>query len=292
MDWIKETLFDGSSNDGQGQAIGVNSQLTLQSKVQAQYALPIVTRANGAELDDIADSIVAKRGLDDIRLEVTNAISREAAQMTDWVVSRAMEGAALYIESVGAGTANYLDAGANVISLAYIAQALATRGEKYLNITENGGYIITRSGNAAALKELGLVAATSNTMGNMKQGQIVEGGMIGTLMGMNLFVTDKISAAADDDQYTYFVEPGSMRVLLDPLKVDPIQRKEREFKDVIKFYVRMGAILDGLYWGTAAANVVTNTNLAAATNYTVAKSFWDDVPMCVLRTDNDTDYPA
>lgn len=290
--WLKETLFDGSSNDGQGQAIGVNSQINLKSKSQAQYQMPIVQRADGAELDDLADEIVAKRGADDIRLDVTNAVSRQSAQMTDWVMSSSLEGCMLYVESVGAGTANFYDPGASSIALTHIARALATRGEKYLNITERGGIFITRSGNGAALRELGLVAATSNTMGNMKQNQIVDTGITGTILGMTFFLTDKISAAAGSDQYSIMIEQNALRTLLAPVKVDPIQRKEREFKDVIKFYIRGGAVVDGIYWNAAKTNLVTNADLQTATNYTIAKTYWDDVPMCVLRTAQDSNYPA
>lgn len=293
MSWIKETLFDGSSNDGQGQAIGVNSQINLKSKSQLQYQLPIVQRGDGAEFDDIADAIIAKRGKDDIQLEVSNAVSRQSAQMTDWVAMKILNGCLLFAESDTANSSNYKDAGANDISLTYINQALATRGEKHLNITERGGFMIARAGQTAKIRDLGLVAATSNTMGNMKQDEIVRGGIIGTLLGMTVFITDKLTyATGDGDQYVVFIERNALRMLLAPVKMDPIQRKEREFKDVIKFYIRLGGIVDGISWGSSKTNIVSNTDLETYTNYELSKTYWDDVPFAVLRTQDDTNFPT
>lgn len=286
ISYIKQKLFEQTP---EGQAIGVDSEITLRSEVQTEYKVPVVERADGAEFDDIAESIVAKRGKDDIEIEVQNAIARQSASMTDYVAVKIIDGVNLYIESVGASTSNYLDAGANDISLSYINKALAKRGEKAVLITDGGGFFICKGNQFMKLQDLGLVAATSNTMGNMKQDEIVRMGLKGTILGMNLIPMDKL-ALVSTDHFNFMCERGALRMLLSPVQVDPFQRKERAFKDVLKFKIRLGGAVDGIAWSAAAANIVTNTNLATASNWEIAKTHWDNVPAVVLRTQPPTGF--
>lgn len=281
---IKQTLFEGN---GEGQAIGVDSEITLKNKTQGEFQLPIVERADGAEFDDIADAIVAKRGKDDIRLEVQQAVSRQSAQMADFVGIKILNGITKFIETAAV---NFLDSGANDISLSFINRALATKGETATNMTDGGGFAVMRSSQFFKLQDLGLVAATSNTMGNMKQDEIVRGGLKGTLLGMNTFVTNKYPLVSGGDQYVMFLEPNSLRFLMAPVQVDPFQRQVRAFKDVLKFKIRLGGILDGISWSASKTNIVTNTTLATGTNYELLKTHWGDVPAVVLRTQTSSDF--
>jgi hypothetical protein len=137
------------------------------------------------------------------------------------------------------------------------------------------------------LAALGLVAATSNTMGNIKQDEIVNTGVVGSVLGMNLFPTDKIAIdTSDSTHYIHFIERGALRMLMgEALNIDPVIRATRSFKDSIKFKLSMGGMVDGLSWSAAKVNpaTVTNTALATGTNYEQAATYIKNVPMAVAH---------
>jgi len=230
LTWLKETLF---STDTAGQALGVGTSITLKNQTQAEYQLPLVWRADGAEFDDIATEIMTKRQREGAEANVTNAISAKSAQMLDDVVLDVIDGSARWIIT---DTTNYNNANGNQVNLVDIEQTIATRGEN--GIKFENGFIMMRGIMYHQIAALGLVAQTANTMGPMKQNDIVRGGLKGTILGMNPFSTDKISleSTGEVDHILVFLEPGALRVLAsNNPSVDPIVRGTRSFTDSIKF---------------------------------------------------------
>lgn len=277
LSWIKQTLFEG---DDEGQAIGVDTEISLKSISQNQYQLPIVQRADGGEFDDIVGEITPKRKAD-IEIQYANAVSAKASKIVDSVGIKIIDGCAAYLIT---DTTNYNDANGSQINLVDIEETKSKRGDKGQDF--EGGFIVMRGLMYHKLVALGLVAATSNTMGNMKQDEIVRGGLKGTLLDMNILSTDKIALETGGDHYVHLLEAGSLRMLMSGApKIDPFIRSIRGFKDSSKFYIRLGGIVDGLSWGTAKANIVTLTDLATGTNYELAKTNIKNVPMAVCRFD-------
>lgn len=278
--WIKQTLFEG---DDEGQAVGVDTEISLQSEVQTEYQVPIVQRADGAEFDDIVEMITPKKKAE-IETKVTNAISKKAAQMTDSVGIKIIDGCAQFIVTDGT---NYNNANGSQVNLVDLEETKSKRGEKGTSF--NGGHMIMRGLMYHKLAAIGQVASTSNTMGNMKQDEIVRGGLKGTLLDMNLFSTDKIALESGGDHFIHFVEQGALRMLVaEKLSIDPFIRSKRAFKDSTKFMVRLGGIIDGLSWASAKANIVSNTDLATGSNYELAKTNIKNVPLAVARFDAPT----
>lgn len=288
VEWIKQTLF---STDDEGQTIGVNTEIDLKSKTQLSYALPIVWRADGAELDDISEAIMAKRGREgaeaDATANLSTAISAKAGQMVDSVAIKIVDGCAAYIVSEAT---NYVNDNGSQVSLTKLEETRSTRGENGKDF--EGGFMICRGVMYHKLAALGLVAATSNTMGNIKQDEIVNTGVVGSVLGMNLFPTDKIGLVpSDTDHYIHFIERGALRMLMaNGVEIDPVFRKELAFKDSIKFKVALGGMVDGLSWSATKVNPanVTNTALATGTNYEQAATYIKNVPMAVYRCDAPT----
>lgn len=281
--WLKETLF---STDDEGQAIGVDTEITLKNKTQAEYQLPIFYRADGAEFDDIAEEIMAKRTREGVEADVTNAISAKSAQMTDSAGIKIIDGCAAWIIT---DTTNYNNANGSQANLVDMEEARGKRGEKGVNF--EGGFAIMRGLMYHKLASLGLVAATSNTMGNMRQDEIVRTGVVGSILGMNLFPTDKIALESGGDHYIHFLERGALRMLLgaNP-QIDPFIRDKRAFKDSLKFRIKMGGIITGLSWSATKSNPAntTNTALATGTNYEQAATYVKNIPIAVVRFDAPT----
>ncbi len=277
---IKETLF---STDDEGQAIGVDTDITLKNISQLEFQFPVVGRADGGDFDDIAGEITPKRQ-SDAEVNVTNAISTKAAQMVDSAGIKIIDGCAAFMVTDGT---NFNNANGSQVNLNDLEQTKSTRGEKGQAFA--GGSLVMRGLMFHQVNALGLVAQTSNTMGNMKQGIVVETGTIGTILGMNLFSTDKIALESGGDHFIHFIEAGALGMrLADSPDIDPVIRSRRGFKDTIKFRVRLGGIIEGLSWSSAKANVVTNTDLSTGTNYELMFTNIKNVPMAVARFDAPT----
>jgi len=280
IQWLKQTLF---STDDEGQTIGVGSEISLKNKVQEDYAAPLVWRADGAELDDVSEEVMAKLKAEGAEATMANAISAKAAQMVDSVGVKIIDGSAQYLISEAS---NYNNASGSQVNLVDLEETKSKRGEKGVNFA--GGYMVMRGLMYHKLASLGLVAATSNTMGNMAQNEIVRGGLKGTVLDMNIFVTDKIANETGGDYYIHFLEAGALRMRLGGgVNIDPVLRAHRAFTSSIKFRLSMAGIVDGLSWGSAKSNPanVTNTALATGTNYEQAATYIKNVPMCVARFD-------
>lgn len=282
LTWIKETLF---STDTSGQTVGVGTEITLQSQVQAEFQLPLVWRAEGAEFDDIATAIMTKKVREGAEANLTNAISEKAAQMVDDVAIAIIDGSAKFLIT---DTNNFLNKNGNQINLVSLEETKSKRGEKGKKF--QSGFMVMRGTMWHKVNALGLVAQTSNTLGNIKQGEIVQGGVVGTILGMNPFVTDKIGLESTGgiDHIVSFLEAGALRMLMsDNPMIDPIIRGRRSFTDSIKFLVGLGGIVRGLSWSGSKVNPADNDNTALALGTNYEKSFTNikNVPMAVVRFD-------
>jgi hypothetical protein len=290
IEWIKETLF---STDTSGQTIGVDTEIDLKNKTQASYAMPIVWRADGAELDDISEEIMAKRGGTDLAIEsattdLANGITVKAGQMVDDVAISIIDGSAQWIIT---DSNNYNNANGSQFNLVDLEQTRSLRGEKGVNF--EGGFMIMRGVMYHKAAALGLVASTSNTMGNMAQDEIVRSGVVGSILGMNILPTDKIALESSGgvDHIVTFIERGALNMKLSGSPaIDPVIRATRSFKDSIKFKISLGGIVKGLSWGSAKANpaTITNTTLGTGTNYEQAATNIKNVPMACVRFDAPT----
>jgi hypothetical protein len=285
IQWLKQTIF---STDDEGQTIGVGSEISLKNKVQTDYAMPLVWRADGVQLDDVSEDIMAKLQSEGAEANMANAISEKAAHMIDSAFIKIIDGCAKFIIT---DTTNYNNANGSQVNLVDLEQTKSKRGEKGQNF-ENG-FMIMRGLMYHQMGALGLIAATSNTMGKMKQDEIVRGGLKGTVLDMNLLSSDKIALEATGgvDHLIHFIEAGALRAkMADTLSIDPVIRGERAFTSSIKFKVSFAGMVDGLSWGSAKSNPadVTNTALATGTNYEKAATYMKNVPMCVARFDAPT----
>lgn len=273
--WVEEKLFQ---DDATGQAIGVSTELTLKSKTQTKYQVPIVARGDAAEKDDIYGEISPKVKTD-ATAALSESISAKSSQIVDSTLIKVLDGMGLYME--GANT-NYVDTGATAIAVTDITKTKDTRSDMAFM---NGGSFVCRAKIYHKFINLGAVAFTSNTMGINAQNAIIADGSLGKIMGLNIVVTDKIGLAADASDYlSYILEPQSLILYGNEApQVDPIQRAERGFQDIIKFKVRFGVGLEGMSWDVAQNDLVTNTTLALAASWSLAKRDVKFVPVAVLR---------
>lgn len=287
VEWIKTALFSGNP---EGQAIGVGTEINLEEEEQTSYALPIFSRADGALIDQEAERIISKApymGLsfeqvqEKIMQSMTEAVNTQAMQMYDSALAKVLSGCTEYMAT---NDINYLDTAADQIALNDFTQVLSEVGEAASRFTDGGAFVVLKGDMKQKLISLGLVAATSNTMGNIQQDEIVRTGSLGTLLGMNVLDTDKIDGTDDTDQYISIVGRGSMPAFRSVIDVRPLQEKERSFQEILKFRFHGGSVVDGLSWSANKSNIVTNTQLATGTNYETAASNTKNIPLCVIRT--------
>lgn len=278
IQWIKQTMF---SSDDEGQTLGIGTELSLKNKVQENYAAPLFWRGDGVELDDISEEVMIKLQTDGAEADMANAISAKSAQMIDSAGIKIVDGCGAFIVS---NATNYNNATGVQVNLVDLEQTKSKRGEKGVNFA--AGHMVMRGLMYHQIAALGLIAATSNTLGNMKQGEIVTGGLKGTLLDMNIFVTDKVALVAGGEHYIHFLEKGALRMkLAGGVHIDPVLRGRRAFLDTIKFKVASAGIVTGLAWSGAKVNpaAITNTALATGTNYELAATYIKNVPMCTAR---------
>jgi hypothetical protein len=206
--------------------------------------------------------------------------------MVDSAGIKIIDGSGAFIVT---NASNYNNANGSQANLVDLEETKAKRGEK--GTAFDGGFMIMRGLMYHKLASLGLVAATSNTMGNMVQNEVVRNGLTGTILNMNLFSTDKIALEAGGDHYIHFVERGALKMLLGATpNMDPVLRAHRAFKSTSKFRVKMGGVMSGLSWSAAQSNPAntTNTALATGTNWELAATNVKNVPMAVVRFDAPT----
>lgn len=289
-EWIREELFETGTS---GQAIGVNSEISLKDKTQTLYKMPVCWRADGALLDDVFEeiSVKTKRAAE---TNVVNGVSRKAAQMVDDVYFAIINGYGSYAAT---NSVNYQDSNGSQISTSILQQGKKARSDEG---SFDNGIIVARSIVIHKLHTLGLVAFTSNTLGVQAQDSLTQTGKFvnGTVLGMSMLMVDKLynqagSALDTGDQYVYLMEQGSIRIKNGGTPdIDPLQRKERAFQDVIKFRIKVGGTVKGITWqgSVGAQGEITNTALETGTNWTSALKSGNEkyIPVSLIRVDAPT----
>lgn len=271
-DFVREDVFNTEED---GQAIGVGGSISIKSKSQAKYSIPVVARADGASFDDIAEEITP-----DVKMStqnnLTEAILKKSESMVDGVLVNTIMGCGLKLAALAK---NYKDAGSSALSLALIQEAKAQRGDQGLFM---GGFIAMKGLVYFKLGALGCV--TAPTVGLAKQDQIVQMGTIGSILGMTPVMSDRIADFSDTDVPLYLLENQAL-ILKGGVApaVDPILRSENSFQDIVKFMLRCGATVSGMGWTASKADVVTNADLATVGNWAQAAYASKNVKMAVLR---------
>jgi hypothetical protein len=266
---IRGKLFEG---DDVGQEVGIATPLSFADATQTEMVAPIVVRADGATLWDIQGEIQAGGAPSDA--EVAMQMRAKAAQMLDTVGIKIMEGCA------AANTSNQDGTGAT-ISLILINTAKYTRLD-YAEGFQNGAFIC-RANIAQKLGELGLTAATSNTWGIDGAG-IALTGTIPKLQGMNLLVSEKVTAVDANDSYAYLVERGGILFRGSEVPTIAISDVEDGFGKRIKFRIRFSAVVKGMSWKGGQSDIYTNVDLAAAANWELKAAYAKHVPLVRMYT--------
>lgn len=290
-EWIREELFEV---DSAGQAIGVNSEISLQDKTQTLYKMPVCWRADGALLDDIYEDISVKEATRMAETNLVNGITRKAAQMLDEVYISIINGYGSYAAT---NSINYQNSNGSQISTSIIQQGKKARSDEG---SFDNGILLARAVVIHKIYTLGLIAFTSNTLGVQAQDSLTATGRFvnGTVLGLNMLMDDKLydqtgTASDAGDQYVYLMEPGCIRAKNGGRPdIDPIQRKERSFQDVAKFRIKVGGTVKGISWqgSVGAQGEITNSALATGTNWTSALKSGNEkyIPVALIRVDAPT----
>ena len=285
--WVKNKMFAGQS----GQAVGVGTELSVSSKEQSEFQLPIVKRGNSGELDNTFEQIRKKAARqswttrqveEEIAISLDAALRTNAGQTLDDLMMSALMGVASHCKT---NSINYQDSSGSQVSLDLLGQALATKGEAASTITSNG-YLACTGAMRMKLLRLGLIASQSTTVGLDNQNRYVNEGMVERILGMNIIDSDKITAPDASDQWLIMLEPEAMTAKNGALTVYAPQKIERRDAFVQEYYFRAGGIVNGFSWNASKTNVVSDSDLSTGTNYEVFAENNKNLPIAILEVDD------
>lgn len=289
-DWIRAEMFE---SDSTGQAIGVNSQISLKTETQTRYKCPVMYRADGALLDDIYEKISVKDAQRQAETRVINGINKKAAQMVDGVYVAIINGWVTYCAT---NDVNYLNKNGSQVSPAIMQEGKAER----LDEGEfSNGILLCRSLLYYKLGALGMAAYTSNTLGAMAQNSLIQTGKVvnDTYLGMTVLMTDKLynvgGTTTESDSYDHYfllMERGSIRSKGSTIpEIDPLLRERDSFQTVAKFKIGLGGTIKNVSWqgSVGGDGEITNTALETYTNWTTAVKSGNEkyIPVAVVRVD-------
>lgn len=266
---VRGQIFE---SDEDGQAIGVGTDVSFKDASQTEMIAPIVVRADGATLWDIQGEIQA--GGPTSEADLAQQINAKAASMLDTAVIKILEGCA------AANTGNQTGSGAT-ITLDLINDARWVRDD-YAPGFQNGVFLC-RSEIAQKIHSLGLVAATSNTFGISGAGIALQG-TIPLLQGMNVAVSDKLTAIDSNDSYAYLLERNSILFRGSEAPVIKMSDVENGFGTRVKFRVRFAAVVRGMSWTGGGSDVYTNAELATSGSWTLRAAQAKHVPVARMQT--------
>ena len=261
-----------------GQALNPGDTISGAKREQEKASMPVLWRYDRIEEPDPIEEIIDTE-IPQINADFAGEIQRASIQYVD-------DSFVKIIEGIGAAlTANQYDGSGSEISLAAIAATKTKVGDKVRNL--DGGAMVVSSAKYWKLVSLGLVAATSNTFGNMAQDMMVrEGTLPVTVVGFTPVVTDKLAAAPASDYYTYLVGRNQVVARGGVRPIIKINEIDGKFSTEIKFYVRYGLGCSGMKWGASASAKVTDTDLSTSTNWSLATNCnSNDVTIFRMRTD-------
>ena len=254
---VRQKTFQDSS----GQSLKAGDEISALNKTQEKANMPNLWRYNAINMPDVIEDIEIK----DVPAEnasMAAAIQAAAAQYVDDSVIKTIEGAA------DALTANQFDAGANDISLAFIADTKAKSLDKIRQL--DSGAIIMDSKVYYDALALGLVTNDNSTFGLATKEQMVKDGNLPTnVLGLTPIVTDKLALDAGDHR-VFLVGANTVALRGSGAPDVEVHRIEKSFSSFTKFRVPYGVGVPGLKWNLGGKEDVSDTELATAANWTLA----------------------
>lgn len=266
---VRGAIFE---SDDEGQAVGFASSLSFKDSTQTEMVVPLIVRADGATLWDIQGEVQAGGPISEA--DLATQIRAKAAQMLDTALIKIIEGC-------GAANTGNQDGSGAALSLALVNQARWKRAD-YASGFQNGVFLC-RSEIAQFMHGLGLVAATSNTWGITGQ-DIALTGTIPSVQGMQLAVSDKLTAVDANDSYAFLMEKNSILFRGSEAPTIVMSDVEEGFGKRIKFRIRFGATVKGMSWKGGASDVYTSADLSTSGNWELKAAYAKHVPMVRMYT--------
>jgi hypothetical protein len=252
--------------DVSGQSVAAGGTVATVVKTQEKEQHPRIWRYGSTTESSVLMSIEEKDAIEEANATMAADISNASTQFLDDALVAVMKGVG------AANTGNQVGSGA-LVTLAGLVSGLSVAGERGLNYM--GGGMAMNSAVYWYLAGLGMVAATSNTFGNMLQDKIVQTGNLPTqLVGMTPIVSDKFTEVSSKRYYVYFVQRGAVAARAGGMPVieSASLAAQRQFGTVTNFYIDFGLGIQGMSWKLAGKETVTDTELATAANWELAAS--------------------
>lgn len=266
---VRGQIFE---TDDEGQAVGFATSLSFKDATQTEMVAPIAVRADGATLWDIQGEVQAGGPISEA--DLATQIRAKSAQMLDTAVIKIIEGC-------GAANTGNQDGSGAALTLALVNQARFARDDYAMGF--QNGVFLCRSEIGQFIHGLGLVAATSNTWGITGQ-NIALTGTIPAVQGMQLAISDKLTAIDANDSYAYLLEKNSIIFRGSETPVIKMSDVEEGFGMRVKFRIRFAAVVRGMSWKGGASDVYTSADLAASANWELKAAYAKHVPMVRMQT--------
>lgn len=270
---IRETRFQNRS----GQAVKAGGTVSSVGHTQSRKQHPVIWRYDSSDEPDVIEEIEVK-GVSRENASLASDIKMATSQYVD-------DSAVAIIKGTGAAlTSNQSDQSGSVITLAAMVKGFSVLNEDGFKL--QGGAIAMRNEPYWKLVEIGLVAATSNTFGNDLQTIMVQSGKLPTnVLGMTALVSDKFTDLTSSNFYLYYI--GQNQLVIKGADVPQIEvaraKVLKKWSTITNFKVQFGMGFQGVSWGLSGREDVTDTQLAASANWTLAAGNSQDVKLSRVR---------
>lgn len=271
------TIRDRKFQDVSGQNLKAGGTISTIGTSQTKVTHPIIWKYSGAEEPDVTEDI-REKDAPSINADMASSIKTAAMQFLDTSIVSCIEGTAAAL--TGNQTGN-----GSIVTLDGLVTAKGVLGERGLQL--DGGAMAMRSDMYWKLVSLGVVAATSNTFGNANQNMMVlDGRLPVNVLGLTPIVTDKIVDIGSNDDYIYFIGAGAMTLKgSDAPKVETAkQTATKKMGTITLFNVSYGIGFDGMTWGVAAKEDVSDTELATSGSWSLSYTSSNQVLLARFHT--------
>jgi len=274
---LSYTLRDRKFQDVSGQNVKAGGTISTVGNSQIKVTHPIIFKDAGMEESDVLE-MIKEKSAPSVNADMATSIKNAASQFLDSSMISCIEGVAAALTDNKTGSGAIVD-GAGLLA------AKGILGERGLML--NGGGMLMRSDMYFKLGALGLVAMTANTFGNNFQNQVVLQGQLPTnVLGLTPIISDKCTDLGSNKDYIYLIGSEAMTIkgneapTIESAKLTAVKKRGT----VTLFGVSYGIGFDGVTWGLAGKEDVSDVELATSGNWSLSYSSSNQVVLARFYT--------
>lgn len=275
---IQTVLRSQTFQNRSRQAVASGDEISATKINQTAENMPKLWGYDSLQVADPAVEVMEK-DIPGYRADMADDIRIAAAHYVD-------DSAIAVVEGVGAALTSNQSGDGSAVTLSEIVDGKAALGEKGLNL--DGGAMVMRPEIYWKMVKESLVSATENTFGNDLQNVMVLSGKLPVnVLGLTPVISRKISLAGDGSHYVYLLGQNTLKFggSTTPEIETARLASNGVFGMRINFKVLYTMGVTGVSWTLAGKETVTDTELAAAGNWSLTALQSSDVALSRVNVD-------